>query len=461
MTAARLSSASTPLTIFAALAATAVLAGVLAGARTPPAALAGGAAALGVALGLARPAWGLVTALAIAMLAPFLVVPQRLGLQPPVVDLIVAATLAGTAVRAIQGRPELRRGWNVIPRWLLLVVTLGATLPLAAGAAAFGASSDGEAAQLAVKMSLYALIPPMVAVWWQGSRSPGTLGALITAAAALQAGVAIVLHLAGAAGIQFLESLGTAGYPTADVARFLPDQVTPRATGLLVDPNVLGVTLAAALPFGLTWIGGGQRRTALGLAAIALIGGALALTISRASWIASAAGLLAWLALVRPRLAAAAAVVLGAAVVAAPLEPFERIRHGLLGGDRSAALRLGEIREAFRVISRFPLLGVGYGEAPHADLFAGVSNAWLWLAERAGVVAALSHLALVCGAAQAAVKSANTDPALRPLLASLTAFAVAGVFDHHIVSFPHLVFLVGGLAGLIVSRAGHGASSPA
>lgn len=461
MTTARLSGAGPPLTMLAALAAAAALAGVLAGARTPPAALAGGVAALGVALGLARPAWGLVTALTVAMLAPFLVAPQRLGVQPPVLDLIVAATVAGAAIRAIRGRPEFAGGWNLIPRWLPVVVALGAVLPLAAGAAAFGASSDGEAAQLAVKMSLYALVPLVVAVLAQGRRSMPRLSALVTAAAAMQAGVAIVLHLAGEAGIQFLESLGTAGYPTMGVARFLPDQVTARATGLLVDPNVLGVTLAAALPFGLSWIGGGQRRTALGLAALALIGGALALTISRASWIACAAGLLVWLALVRPRLAAAAAAVLGVAVAAAPLEPFERIRQGLLGEDRSAALRIGEVREAFRVIGRFPLLGVGYGDAPHPDIFAGVSNAWLWLAERAGVPAALAHLVLLGGAATAAIKTTAADPALRPLLASLTAFVVAGVFDHHIVSFPHLVFLVGGLAGLVVTQAGNRASSPA
>ena len=417
--------------------------------------------ALGVALGLARPAWGLATAVLVAMLAPFVVAPQRLGVQPPVLDLIVAAAVAGIAIGAIRGRPASGREWHLIPRWLLAAAALAVMLPLMAGAAAFGASSDGEAAQLAVKMSLYALVPPVVAVSCAGSRSLRTLGCLVTAAAAMQAGVAIGLHLAGATGIQFLESLGTAGYPTADIARFLPDQVTPRATGLLVDPNVLGVTLAAAVPFGLTWIGSGQRRTALGLAAVALIGVALALTISRASWIALAGGLLAWLALVRPRLAAAAAAVLGAAVAAAPVEPFERIRLGLLGGDRSAALRLDEIREAFRVIRRFPLLGVGYGEAPHPDLFAGVSNAWLWLAERAGLFAALTHLALVCGAARAAVTSAAADPALRPLLASLTAFAVAGLFDHHIVSFPHLVFLVGGLVGLVVARASRTTLSPA
>ena len=416
---------------------------------------------LGVALGLARPAAGLLAALGVALAAPFLVIPQRLGLQPPVLDVIVVATLAGIAARAVLDRKSLVDEWDLTPRWLVGLVGLGSALPLAAGAAAFGASGDGEAAQVAVKMSLYALAPLLAALTWRGTRTLRVVAGLVAAAAAVQAVAAIVLHLAGAAGIQWLGSLGTAGYPTTGVARFLPDQVTTRATGLLVDPNVLGVTLAAALPFGLTWVGGGRRRTALALAAVALIGVALMLTISRASWIAAAAALLVWLALVRPRLAAASAAVLGVAVAAAPVEPFERIRLGFLGGDRSAALRLDEIREASRVIRRFPLLGVGYGSAPHPDIFAGVSNAWLWLAERAGVFAALAHLALVGGAAQTAVRAVGSDPALRPPLASLAAFAVAGVFDHHIVSFPHVVFLVGGLVGLIVAQAARSTSSPA
>jgi len=276
---------------------------------------------------------------------------------------------------------------------------------------------------------------------------------VITTAAAAQAMLAIALHLAGPIGVQILEQLGTAGYPTSGVARFLPDQVTPRATGLLVDPNVLGVTLAAALPFSLVVIGGGARGRALGMIAVLLIGVALVLTISRASWIAASAGLLAWLGLMRPGLAAAATAILGAAVLTAPIEPFDRIRQGLLAADRSAALRVDEFREALRVIGRFPLLGVGYGAAPHPDIFAGVSNAWLWLAERAGVLAALTHAALLGGAAWAGIRPTAADPRLRPLLASLAAFATAGVFDHHIVSFPHLEYLLGGLAGLIVARA--------
>lgn len=435
-----------------AVAAAATLAGLLGGSRLPPAALAGGLAALGAALGLARPVYGALAALLVALMVPFLVVPQRLGAQPPVLDVVVASTLVGTAARAVWGRRAFAARWEVTPRWLMVTVAAGAALPLFAGGAAFAAAGDVEAVQVAAKMSMYALTPLMAALVCPGRRSISALPLPVTAAAALQAAVAIVLHMAGTVGVQALEALGAAGYPSADVARFLPDQVTPRATGLLVDPNVLGVTLAAALPFGLAWVGGGARRRILGMGAVALIGMALMLTISRASWLAAAAGLLVWLALIRPRAAAAATAALGAAVLAAPLEPFERIRQGLQAGDPSAALRVDELREATRVIGRFPLLGVGYGEAPHPDIFAGVSNAWLWLAERAGIGAAMANLALLGGAAWTAVRSARSNPEVRPMLASLAAFVTAGVFDHHIVSFPHLVYLVGGLAGLLAAR---------
>ncbi len=453
MTAARLPNGRAWLTALAALATAALLAGVLGGARPPPAATAGAIAVLGALVGFARPAGGLAAALLLALLAPFLVVPQRIGVQPPVLDVVVAATSLGIAVQAIRRGRGVARARPRIPRWLLLVVALGAVLPLASGAAAYAASSDRDATQVAVKMSLYGLTPLMVALTCRSANVYRRATTLVVAATGLQALTAIGLHLAGPGGIEALRSLAAAGYPSTNVARFLPDETTRRATGLLVDPNVLGVTLAAALPFGLTWFGRGGRRAAFGAAAVMVIGLALALTISRASWIAATVGLLIWLALVRPRAAALAAALLGGAVLVAPVDPFERIRQGLLGADRSGALRIGEIREATRVISRFPLLGVGYGDAPHPDIFAGVSNAWLWLAERAGIAAALAHLALVGGAARAAARTVAADPALRPPLASLAAFAAAGVFDHHIVSFPHLVFLLGGLAGLIAARA--------
>ena len=258
----------------------------------------------------------------------------------------------------------------------------------------------------------------------------------------------------GGAGITVLGSLGAVGYPVSDIARFLPDQVTPRATGLMVDPNVLGVSLAAGLPFLIYRLR--ERRS---LAVFILLGAflvmvALALTISRSSWIAAAVGMLVWIAVDRPRVAILATAFLAGCIAVLPIEIFARLREGFSAKDPSSALRVEEIREAFRVVRRFPWFGVGYGASPHPDIFIGVSNAWLWLAERTGLGAAVLHLALIGTIARFALGRVKQEPLLRPLLASLTAFSVAGIFDHHIVSFPHLVFLLGGVVGLIfvVSR---------
>ena len=44
------------------------------------------------------------------------------------------------------------------------------------------------------------------------------------------------------------------------------------------------------------------------------------------------------------------------------------------------------------------------------------------------------------------------DKDIGPFYAALVSFTVAGVFDHHIVSFPHLVYLFGSVVGVIVAR---------
>ncbi|MBM4438114.1 MAG: hypothetical protein FJ029_12985 [Actinobacteria bacterium] len=137
-------------------------------------------------------------------------------------------------------------------------------------------------------------------------------------------------------------------------------------------------------------------------------------------------------------------------VIAAPIpiEPLEHQRSGFLARDAAAALRLDELREAVRVIGRYPWLGVGYGDPPHPDLFAGVSNASLWVAERAGVAAAVLGLATLFGGFWSAARTARDNSLARALTSSLIAIAVAGLLDHHVASFPHLVALVGLLVGL-------------
>jgi O-antigen ligase len=424
-----------------------ILVGAFAGSREPLAAIVGSLTVFGVVIGFARPLQGLGVAAFLSIFAPFLVVPQRLGIQPPVVDLVVVVAFLGIVSRF--NRYEYRS----LPHWLIAVVVLAAGLPILASMAAYSGRPEWQTWQTAAKLSFYTATPLIVAMLSPSARSVRSCVTLVACATTLQAGLAIVLFWMGGTGIAVLASLGAVGYPALDVARFLPDQVTARATGLMVDPNVLGVSLAAGLPFLLYHFRARRSLAVLSLVGTVLVVVALGLTISRSSWIASAVGMLVWIAIGRPRLAILAAVLLAGCVAVLPFEVFVRIRDGLTATDRSAALRVDEIQEAFRVITRFPWLGVGYGTSPHPDIFVGVSNAWLWLAERAGLGAATIHLGLTGLVVRLALGRVRQEPLLGPLLASLTTFSVAGLFDHHIVSFPTLVFLFGCLIGLIVVTA--------
>ncbi len=441
-----------PAAVLAVGAAAAGTAGLLAATQAAPAALAGGLVVIGVLAGVARPPVGLALLAAAGLLAPFLVVPVRIGAQPPVVDALLAAVIAGTAVRILAGRRIRAPGW--------LWIGLGAQVVLTAAAilAAWPGSGDVEAVQYGVKLMLAATAPLWLLACWRRDRIWRIAPALVTLAVALQSVLAIGLHLAAERGAGFLAALAPAGYPAEEIRRFLPDQITARATGTLVDPNVLGVTLAAALPFVLAWTFSGARPRRAGMLVLVLVLVALGLSLSRGGWLAAGAAVAGWLVWRHWRLAGFMALA-GALLILLPLPVpgLTHLRAGFVGADPSSALRLDEFRNALTVIGRYPWLGVGFGDPPHPDVFAGVSNAWLWIAERAGLLAAAASLSVLAGALIGSARVAARDDLARTAFASLLAVAVAGLFDHHVASFPHLLMLVGLVVALAV---GARAASP-
>ena len=98
-----------PRSVVSALVIAALIAGTLSGGREAPAAIAGAIAAVGLAFGVARPIVGLAIACIVALIAPFLIVPQRLGIQPPILDVIVVSVLLGVLVERV------RRPGNMAP----------------------------------------------------------------------------------------------------------------------------------------------------------------------------------------------------------------------------------------------------------------------------------------------------------------------------------------------------------
>jgi len=138
---------------------------------------------------------------------------------------------------------------------------------------------------------------------------------------------------------------------------------------------------------------------------------------------------------------------------------------GLAIEDRATQMRVGEYKDALIVISRYPLLGVGFAGTPESDIYLGVANLYLTIAEEMGLVglaafliAAGSFFAFAWQAWQRIQAEGGSDRRETLLLGLATAVAgamVGGMLDHYLfnLEFPHAVSLFWMLIGLAVSVA--------
>lgn len=119
------------------------------------------------------------------------------------------------------------------------------------------------------------------------------------------------------------------------------------------------------------------------------------------------------------------------------------------------------VQDALRLISRYPVFGVGFSGVPDIDLYLGVSSVYLLMAENMGVVGLLAFPAghgrlLRHGAAHGAPASSTTGELLLGLSGSVAGVLVSGVMDHYLfnLAYPHMVQPV-----LDLRRAGRGDDS--
>jgi O-antigen ligase len=282
--------------------------------------------------------------------------------------------------------------------------------------------------------------------------------------------------------LDLLNRLGSLGYPTgASVLRYEPgandtytDQL--RAIGTAVDPNVLGGTLMLAAALTVIQLFAARRpvypRVMLLLLALPTLAGLL-LSFSRASWVGLAAGVLLLGRRSRGTWIAAGAGVL--LLIASPIgqRVVTRFVGGLSAADPATALRLGEYRNALTLVSRYPVLGIGFGTSPDIDVSAGVSSVYLLIAEQTGLVGLACFLLAVGlvvrrGLRAVSASSSEDGPAAGIAAGTLAAFAgalVAGLADHYFANqvFPHAVALFWLYAAVLVAsvRLIEAASPPA
>lgn len=393
----------------------------------------------------------LLGVIAVITLLPFASLPFKVVFTPTFLDLALGAALFIYALHWMTGR---RRQLALTPAHGPLVVFIALSVFSFVAGMPNGPLTSNLIRQFA-EMVLSILFALMLVDYLDTRAKLVRLAQMVLIGGTAAAALGIALYaLPDELANQALSALQIFGYPAGNVLRYIEDnpEAAERAIATSVDPNALGGTLAMIggllAPQLLT------RRTVLGgrgwaLAAFALVGTGLVLTFSRGAMAALVVGLLVIAALRYRRIVVVLAF--GAALILAlPATQtyVERFAQGVQGEDLATQMRFGEYKDAFILINRYPWLGVGFAGAPEKDIYLGVSNAYLLIASKMGLVglaAFLLTMAVVFGWALTRRRAVYADETLTALwlglLAGLAAALTVGVFDHY---FFNLAFQAAG-----------------
>lgn len=391
----------------------------------------------------------LLAATAVSILIPFAVVPARLVATPSVLELALAVALAGWLLAV------LYRGDTRLPTLALPVLLLSGTLT-----AAFVAGSPtgytSDTFHNFFKLQLGLMATPVVASLSGTHDFARKYVQVAVASGLIAATVGLTLYFADSSVTErILKSLSIVGYPTERVLRYVEDNpaLGLRATGLAVDPNSFGGMLALLLPLAASqslarrpWIHRGIALTALVTMTACLL-----LTRSRAAWLGASAGLV-FLSVVRYRRLWLPILTLGILVTMFGLgsEFLDRLQQGFALQDPATLMRVREYNNALAIISRYPMLGIGFGSSPDPDLHPGVSSIYLTIAETSGFLGLGAFLAFASVAMALLVRSWFTtrhtdasDVVLGLLTGTIVGLSV-GLLDHYFMNpaFSHMAFVL-------------------
>ncbi|MEA3397328.1 MAG: O-antigen ligase family protein [Chloroflexota bacterium] len=285
---------------------------------------------------------------------------------------------------------------------------------------------------------------------------------LLAAGAAATLGIVLYM-IPNKLAIQVLSALGRLGYPVGPgVLRFVRDDpaLMQRATSTSVDPNILGSLLNVALVMAVPQLFARRPilKRGLLLPLLGLIAICLGLTISRGSMVGAATAIIVLGVLRYPKILPW--LVLAFLLVLLLPWTQEYVLHfleGVRGEDLSTQMRFGEYKDAFILIRRYPVLGVGFAGAPDIDTYIGVSSVYLLIAEQMGLVGLTGFLTVVGGVLARfwlRWKPTQLLPRLGPLWyglhAALFGGLVGGIFDYYFFSldFHHSATIFWMIVGL-------------
>lgn len=352
------------------------------------------------------------------LLLPFGTFPFDLGFTPTLIDLALGAFVL---VYLLGWMQRQRQTVQLTPVHMLVVVYLLWLLAAFALGLQYGPLTANIARQFAETL----LSIGMVFILVDLLREPAMLRRLvlvIIVGAGVQAVVALGLYaLPDDLAEQLLNRLGRIGYPVGGVIRYIESNpaLPERAIGTWVDPNALGGVLAITSVMIAPQVF--ARRPVLPtrwltFGVLGVLGLALLLTFSRASFLATAAGL-GVIAVVRYRRFIPLLIIVGMLLLLLPQTQayVERLLQAFTGADLATQMRLGEYSDSLRLISRYPIFGVGFTGTPDIDLYTNVASMYLIMANQIGLVGLALFLVMIAGVfayGLAAWSYARTDEAL-------------------------------------------------
>lgn len=409
--------------------------------------------------------WGLVALFGVIGLLPFAALPFKIGFTPTFLDVALLAIYLVWILRVATRRDRELIGTPLGAAVLFFL--LMAIFSFASGLRYSRPTSTTirNFAELLLAIAFFFVLVNTL----RRRADVDLLARLVMLAGAAAAAIAVLFYVIPEAWtIRILDALARFNYPGgAGALRYIEDDsANPmRAIGTMIDPNVLGGFLILVAAFTAPQVVSPtplfrRRWAALFLLAELL---ALYLTYSRGSLVGLAAGLLVIGVLRYRKLLLVGAIGAAFLLLLPPAQAYvAHFIEGIQLQDRATLMRLGEYKDALALISRYPVLGVGFGGSPDADLYVGVSNLYLLMAEIMGLVGVATFLIVVVGYLGSLWRAWRRvgDPGLEALLlglgGALVGVLAGGIFDHYLFNlvYPHMSVMLWTYIGLGMAVAG-------
>ena len=400
-----------------------------------------------------RALWLLVAGIAIL---PRVASPVSIGFKPTVIDVALLLLLAAWVIDRAR-----RRVKPMGPAFPGLVGYPLAALIFVAVAAFIAGIPNGPLTTLVLRR-FGELILTLLSVYVMTGifAAPGARRLAVRALmlfGALAAGIGILLYvIPDDTAMRLLSALRPFGYPEGSgVLRYVLDDPAnlQRATGLWIDPNAFGgfLLVAGAVTLPQAFAARPALPRLLVLSCLAMIGLALVLTVSRGAMIAlGGVALLIGIVKYRRILPLIVAVLVIALALPQTRELIAHFADSFAARDLATQMRVGEYKDAFRLIERYPLFGVGFTDTPDVDLYIGVSNMYLLIAQQMGlvgltvfVVTLIGFFALGARAMRAALADDTVAPVWLGAHGAVLGALMTGMVDHYFfnIDFHNSVML--------------------